>query len=82
MVDVTCMTAFVGASNVISMVLSICQLAEWFKTLLLFCTECDHHEDMDVDLDRAFLQDLRELKLLTDKQHLDEHKMLVDYIIR
>ncbi|XP_052769077.1 acidic fibroblast growth factor intracellular-binding protein-like [Mya arenaria] len=39
--------------------------------------ECDNHEDMDVDLDRSFLQDLRELKILTDKQHLDEHKMYV-----
>ncbi|KAL4238278.1 hypothetical protein ACF0H5_002990 [Mactra antiquata] len=36
--------------------------------------ECDNHEDMDVDLDRMFLQDLRDLKILTEKEHLDEQK--------
>ncbi|XP_060590467.1 acidic fibroblast growth factor intracellular-binding protein-like [Ruditapes philippinarum] len=52
----------------------------------LFCTEhmivnwsysaaeCDNHEDMDVDLDRMFLQELRDLKILTEKEFLDEHR--------
>ena len=32
-------------------------------------------EDMDVDLDKEFLQDLKELKILiTDKDLLDQHK--------
>ena len=29
---------------------------------------------MDVDLDRGFLQDLRELKMISEKEILDEHK--------
>lgn len=36
--------------------------------------ECESHEDMDVDLDRVFLQDLRDLKILTEKEFLDEQK--------
>ncbi|KAH3826890.1 acidic fibroblast growth factor intracellular-binding protein-like [Dreissena polymorpha] len=44
--------------------------------------ECDNHEDMDVDLDRAFLQDLRDLKILTEKQHVDEHKLFVLNILK
>jgi len=39
--------------------------------------ECDNHEDMDVDLDRLFLQELRDLKMLTDKEWLDEQKNYV-----
>lgn len=39
--------------------------------------DCRDHEDMDVDLDREFLLGLRELKFLTDKDHLDEHRTLV-----
>lgn len=32
-------------------------------------------EDMDVDLDKEFLQELKELKvLITDKDLLDQHK--------
>lgn len=32
-------------------------------------------EDMDVDLDKEFLQDLKDLKMLiTDKDLLDQHK--------
>lgn len=32
-------------------------------------------EDMDVDLDKEFLQDLKDLKILiTDKDLLDQHK--------
>lgn len=32
-------------------------------------------EDMDVDLDKEFLQELKELKILiTDKDLLDQHK--------
>lgn len=35
-------------------------------------------EDMDVDLDKEFLQDLKELKILiTDKDLLDQHKRFV-----
>lgn len=44
-----------------------------FDWLMSF-SECDNHEDMDVDLDRMFLQDLRDLKILTEKEYLDEHK--------
>jgi hypothetical protein len=29
---------------------------------------------MDVDLDRMFLQELRDLKILTEKEFLDEHR--------
>lgn len=39
--------------------------------------DCKGHEDMDVDLDRRFLQDLREFKVLLEKENLDEHKSLV-----
>ncbi|XP_041354579.1 acidic fibroblast growth factor intracellular-binding protein-like [Gigantopelta aegis] len=39
--------------------------------------ECKSHEDMDVDLDRDFLLQLRELKVLMDKEYLDEHKSIV-----
>ncbi|XP_022329419.2 acidic fibroblast growth factor intracellular-binding protein-like [Crassostrea virginica] len=35
---------------------------------------CTVHQDMDVDLDRGFLQDLRELKMISEKEILDEHK--------
>lgn len=35
-------------------------------------------EDMDVDLDKEFLQDLKDLKILiTDKDLLDQHKKCV-----
>lgn len=34
-------------------------------------------DDVDVDLDREFLQDLRELKMLLDKEHLEEHRSIV-----
>lgn len=44
--------------------------------------ECDNHEDMDVDLDRMFLQDLRDLKILTEKEYLDEHKNYLMNILR
>ncbi|XP_056383484.1 acidic fibroblast growth factor intracellular-binding protein isoform X1 [Hyla sarda] len=38
----------------------------------------DVSEDMDMDLDKEFLQDLKELKILiTDKDLLDQHKSLV-----
>ncbi|KAF6717383.1 Acidic fibroblast growth factor intracellular-binding protein [Oryzias melastigma] len=40
-------------------------------------------EDMDVDLDKEFLQELKELKvLITDKDLLDQHKSLVCTALR
>lgn len=36
--------------------------------------ECTDHEDNDVDLDKDFLQDLREVKTLTERENLDEHR--------
>lgn len=47
-------------------------IANWSYSAL----ECKSHEDMDVDLDRVFLQDLRELKLLLDRESLEEHRSL------
>ncbi|XP_064600078.1 acidic fibroblast growth factor intracellular-binding protein-like [Liolophura sinensis] len=38
--------------------------------------DCENHEDMDVDLDRNFLQELRDLKMLLEKEYLDEHKSI------
>nr|KAG5695202.1 hypothetical protein BaRGS_018324 [Batillaria attramentaria] len=38
--------------------------------------ECKNHEDMDVDLDRDFLLLLRELKVLVEKEYLEEHRSL------
>lgn len=35
-------------------------------------TDCTDHEDNDVDLDKDFLQDLRDLKTLAEREHLDE----------
>jgi len=37
--------------------------------------DCKEHDGNDIDLDREFLQSLRELKVLLDKENLDEHKM-------
>ena len=37
--------------------------------------DCQQHEDMDVDLDRDFLIGLREVRVFTDKEILDEHKV-------
>lgn len=44
--------------------------------------ECKSHEDMDVDLDRFYLQNLRELKLLLDKESLEEHRSSVLQTLR
>ncbi len=37
-------------------------------------SDCRDHEDMDQDLDREFLQGLRELKDLLDSKHIEKHK--------
>ncbi|XP_071079950.1 acidic fibroblast growth factor intracellular-binding protein-like [Haliotis cracherodii] len=39
--------------------------------------ECTEHEDMDVDLDRDFLLQLRELKGLMEREYCEEHKGLL-----
>ncbi|XP_025068182.1 acidic fibroblast growth factor intracellular-binding protein [Alligator sinensis] len=42
-----------------------------------------HVDDMDVDLDKEFLQELKELKVLVaDKDLLDQHKSLVCTVLR
>ena len=38
---------------------------------------CADQEGSDVDLDRDFLQGLRELKFLSEKEVVDEHKAYV-----
>jgi len=38
---------------------------------------CADQEGSDVDLDRDFLQGLRELKFLSEKEVVDEHKTYV-----
>lgn len=40
-------------------------------------SECKNHEDMDVDLDRDFLLSLRELKVLVEKEYLEDHRSLM-----
>lgn len=45
------------------------------QCLTLSCLVDNMVEDMDVDLDKEFLQELKELKILiTDKDLLDQHK--------
>lgn len=39
--------------------------------------DCKDHKDMDVDLDRDFLHGLRDVKLLAEKDQMDEHRTLV-----
>ena len=36
--------------------------------------DCVSHADMDVDLDRNFLLGLRDVKTLSEKDCIDEHK--------
>lgn len=59
---------------------------EMISLFVFVCTLKIHHlspldnmmEDMDVDLDKEFLQDLKDLKILiTDKDLLDQHKRCV-----
>jgi len=45
-----------------------------YKTVCDIDIECNSHGDMDVDLDRRFLQDLRDFKPLLEKEVQDEHK--------
>jgi len=42
----------------------------------VLCTSTDQ-EGSDVDLDRDFLQGLREVKFLSEKEYVDEHKSYV-----
>ncbi|XP_063429103.1 acidic fibroblast growth factor intracellular-binding protein-like [Mytilus trossulus] len=44
--------------------------------------ECKSHRDMDVDLDRKFLQDLRDLKPLLEKESIEEHRSFVLQALR
>ncbi|XP_059173351.1 acidic fibroblast growth factor intracellular-binding protein-like [Physella acuta] len=39
--------------------------------------ECQNHEDMDVDMDRDFLLDLREFKVLMEREYAEEHRSLM-----
>ncbi|XP_005106473.1 acidic fibroblast growth factor intracellular-binding protein [Aplysia californica] len=39
--------------------------------------DCQTHEDMDVDMDRDFLLDLRELKVLMEREYAEEHRGLM-----
>lgn len=57
---------------------SVHMIANWSYSAV----ECDDHEDMDVDLDRTFLQDLRDLKLLTEREHVDEQKNYVLTVLK
>ena len=41
------------------------------------CVWYADQEGSDVDLDREFLQGLRELKFLSEKEYVDEHKSYV-----
>lgn len=56
----------------VSLVLENSSFRIWFGP---FCFVDNMVEDMDVDLDKEFLQELKELKvLITDKDLLDQHK--------
>lgn len=48
--------------------------------LCLCMPDCQHHEDMDVDMDRDFLLDLREVKVLMEREYAEEHRGWVPYI--
>ncbi|CAL1534602.1 unnamed protein product [Lymnaea stagnalis] len=39
--------------------------------------DCQNHEDMDVDMDRDFLLDLREVKVLMEREYAEEHRSLM-----
>ncbi|KAK0056954.1 G-protein coupled receptor moody [Biomphalaria pfeifferi] len=39
--------------------------------------DCQNHEDMDVDMDRDFLMDLREVKVLMEREYAEEHRSLM-----
>lgn len=56
--------------------LSSSRKADLIEFELSFSISVDNMvEDMDVDLDKEFLQELKELKILiTDKDLLDQHK--------
>lgn len=52
---------------------AVLMIANWSYSAV----ECDSHQDQDVDLDRNFLQNLRDLKLLLEKEYMDELKNYV-----
>uniref|UniRef100_T1JE67 Acidic fibroblast growth factor intracellular-binding protein n=1 Tax=Strigamia maritima TaxID=126957 RepID=T1JE67_STRMM len=49
-------------------------IAHWTTNLT---EQANKNDETDVDLDREFLQDLRELKILLEKDHLEEHRGFV-----
>lgn len=61
-----------------STVTVVCQAGVIHASLMyVTCTVCADQEGSDVDLDREFLQGLRELKFLSEKECVDEHKLYV-----
>ena len=44
---------------------------------LIIFADCLDHEDMDQDLDRDFLHDLRDIKALLEREVLEDHKVNV-----
>ena len=43
--------------------------------IVILLADTKDHDDIDVDLNRDFLHDLRDVKVLADKELLDEHKL-------
>ena len=51
------------------------KIAMFFPLIALLCSLDNMMEDMDVDLEKEFLHDLKDLKVLVnDKDMLDQHK--------
>ena len=66
-----------GESNVHSLFEWDCGLLLLYKTFQLHVSDCRSQSDMEVDMDRLFLIQLRDIKLLAEKEPLEEHKALV-----